>query len=167
MLKLYTDEISITNPIGAKRDFHKMCFYYLLDDIPDSIRSRVDSFGLFCMCYSEHLNDQNSARILMNVLVNDLNSLQNERITITRLSSGIYFIFTTVYADNLAANEIGGFQKTFSSGNFCRHRYITYEQQLIPLTDLSFVPRTKLMHDTILNQIITNDNDEIMKGIRC
>ena len=168
LLKLYTDGISITNPIGAKRDFHKFtCFYYLLDDMPDSIRSKVDSVGLFCMCYSKHLNDQNSAKILMDVLVNDLNSLQNEGITIACPSSRIYFAFSTVCADNLAANEIGGFQKTFSSGNFCRHCYITYEQRLVPLTDLSFVPRTKLKHDMVLNQIITNNKHEIIQGIRC
>ena len=94
LLKLYTDGIPVTNPIGAKRDFHKFtCFYYLLDDMPDSIRSKVDSIGLFCMCYSKHLNDQNSAKILMDVLVNDLNSLQNEGITIACPSSRIYFVF--------------------------------------------------------------------------
>lgn len=168
LLKLYTDGISITNPIGAKRDFHKFtCFYYLLDNMPECIRSKVDSIGLFCICYSKHLNDQNSARILMDVLVNDLNNLQNEGITIACPSSRIHFVFSTVSGDNLAANEIGGFQKTFSSGYFCRHCYIKYEQRLIPLTDISFLPRTKLNHDMILSQIITNNNDEIIQGIRC
>ncbi|CAF5176136.1 unnamed protein product, partial [Rotaria magnacalcarata] len=33
LLKLYTDGIAITNPIGPKKDSHKLtCFYYLLDD---------------------------------------------------------------------------------------------------------------------------------------
>ena len=168
LLKLYTDGISITNPIGAKRDSHKFtCFYYLLDDMPEIIRSKVNSIGLFAMCYSKHLNDQNNQRILMDVLVNDLNNLQNEGISIVCPSSRIYFVFSTVCGDNLAANEIGGFQKTFSSGNFCRHCYITYEQRLIPLTDISFAPRTRLRHDIILNEIIANNNDHAIQGVRC
>jgi len=168
LLKLYTDGISITNPIGRKRDSYKFTyFYYLLDDMPQIIRSKVNSIGLFCMCYTKHLNDQNNEKILMDVLVNDLNHLQNEGITIACPSSRIYFVFSTVCADNSAANEIGGFQKTFSSGSFCRHCYITYEQRLIPLTDLSFVPRTRLKHDIVLSQIITNNDDQTIQGIRC
>ncbi|CAF4481298.1 unnamed protein product, partial [Rotaria magnacalcarata] len=68
----------------------------------------------------------------MDVLANDLNNLQNEGITIACPSSRIYLDFSTVSADNLGANEVGGFQKTFSSGSFCRHCLITYEQRLIP-----------------------------------
>ncbi|CAF1293238.1 unnamed protein product [Rotaria sordida] len=167
LLKLYTDGISVTNPLGAKRDSHKFtCFYYLLDDMPEIIRSKVNYIGLFCMCYTKHLNDQNSRTILMDVLVNDLNMLQNEGITIACPSSRIYFVFSTVCGDNLAANEIGGFQKTFSSGSFCRHCYITYEQRLIPLTDISFVPRTRSKHDMILHQIINNNNDQTIQGVR-
>jgi hypothetical protein len=168
LLKLYTDDISITNPIGAKRDSHKFtCFYYLLDDMPEISRSRVNSIGLFCMCYTQQLKDQNNQTILMDVLVNDLNKLQNERITISCPSSRIYFVFSVVCADNLAANEIGGFQRTFSSGSFCRHCFITYEERLIPLTDISFVPRTILKHDMILSRIIANNNDRIIQGVKC
>ncbi|CAF1957432.1 unnamed protein product [Rotaria magnacalcarata] len=168
LLKLYTDGISVTNPIGAKRDFHKFtCFYYLLDDMPETMRSKVNSIGLFCMCYSKHLNDQNNAKILMDVLVNDLNNLQNEGITIACPSSRIYLVFSTVSADNLGANEVGGFQKTFSSGSFCRHCLITHEQRLIPLTDISFVPRTKLKHDMVLSQVIENNDDKIIQGVKC
>jgi hypothetical protein len=168
LLKLYTDDISITNPIGAKRDSHKFtCFYYLLDDMPEISRSRVNSIGLFCMCYTQQLKDQNNQTILMDVLVNDLNKLQNEGITISCPSSRIYFVFSVVCADNLAANEIGGFQRTFSSGSFCRHCFITYEERLIPLTDISFVPRTILKHDMILSRIIANNNDRIIQGVKC
>ncbi|CAM4844880.1 unnamed protein product [Rotaria magnacalcarata] len=88
LLKSYTDGICVTNPIGAKRDFHK--------------------------CY-----------------------------------------------------EARGFQKTFSSGSFCRHSFITYEQRLIPLTDISFVSRTKLKHDMVLSQIIENNDDKIIQEVKC
>ncbi|CAF1572606.1 unnamed protein product, partial [Adineta steineri] len=167
LLKLYTDGISITNPIGPHRDSHKLtCFYYLLDDLPEVIRSQVNSIGLHCICYTKQFNNDNSRTILTNVLVEDINKLQNDGITIPCLSSRIYFVFSSVCGDNLASNEVGGFQKSFSSGSFCRHCFITYEQKHIPLTDISFVPRTRLKHDFILNQVILNNGRQIIQGVK-
>ena len=167
LLKLYTDGISVTNPIGPRKDSHKFtCFYYLLDDLPEIARSQVDSIGLFCMAYTDHLNDEPNRTTLMNVLVGDLNQLQNEGITIPGLSSRIYFVFSNLCADNLAAHEVGGFQRSFSSGSFCRHCFITYEQRHIPLTDISFVPRTRLKHDMIVNEVMTNNGRAIIRGVK-
>ncbi|CAF1358549.1 unnamed protein product [Adineta ricciae] len=167
LLKLYTDGISITNPIGPSKDCHKLtCFYYLLDDLPEVIRSQVNSIGLHCICYTKHLNTDKGREILMNVLVEDLNRLQKDGVTIPCLSSRIYFAFSFICGDNLASNEIGGFQKTFSSGSFCRHCFITYEQKHIPLSDISFLPRTPSRHDMIVNQVAMNNDDRIIQGVR-
>ncbi|CAF4292941.1 unnamed protein product [Rotaria sp. Silwood2] len=102
----------------------------------------------------------------MNVLVEDLNKLQTDGITISCFSSRIYFVFSSVCGDNLASNEVGDFQKSFSSGSFCRHCFIIYEQKHIPLTDISFVPRTRLKHDMILNQVVLNNGRQIIQGIK-
>ncbi|CAF1288923.1 unnamed protein product [Rotaria sordida] len=167
LLKLYTDGIAITNPIGPKKDSHKFtCFYYLLDDLPDIVRSQVNSIGLHCICYTKHLKKDNDRLILMKILVEDLNKLQTEGITIPCLSSRIYFVFSTLCGDNLASNEVGGFQQSFSSGSFCRHCFVTYEQRHIPLTDISFVPRTRLKHDMIVNKVIANNDGQIIQGVK-
>lgn len=167
LLKLYTDGIGITNPIGPKRDAHKFtCFYYLLDDLPEIVRSQVNSIGLHCICYTKHLNKDNSKTILMKRLVDDLNKLQTEGITIPCLSSRIYFVFSTLCADNLASNEVGGFQKNFNSGSFCRHCLITYDQRHIPLTDISFLPRTRLKHDMTVNQVMAKNGNQIIRGVK-
>ena len=166
LFKLYTDGIGITNPIGPKKDAHKFtCFYFLLDDLPDIVRSQVNLIGLHCMTYTKNLKDKENRDILMNVLIEDLNHLQTEGITIPCISNRIYFVFTTVSADNLASNELGGFQKNFNSGRFCRHCFITYERRHIPLTDISFVPRTRLKHDLIVDRVIGNDDDQALYGV--
>jgi hypothetical protein len=166
LLKLYTDGIGITNPIGPKKDAHKLtCFYYLLDDLPDTVKSQISSIGLHCLSYTKHLNDENKRHTLMNVLVNDVNSLQNDGISIPCLSSRIYFVFSCLCGDNLSSNEIGGFQKNFNSGNFCRHCYISYEQRHIPLTDISFAPRTRLRHDIILREIMDMNDRRTVQGV--
>lgn len=166
LLKLYTDGIAITNPIGPKKDFHKFtCFYYMMDDLPDVIRSQVNAISLYCMAYTKHLDDKISRNILMNILVNDLNELINEGFTVPCLSSRVYFVFSSLCGDNLASNEVGGFQKRFNSGNFCRHCLITYEQRHIPLTNISFVPRSRLRHDMIINHIMRNNNGQHFQGV--
>ena len=107
-----------------------------------------------------------SRTIVMNVLVEDLNKIQTEGITIPCLSGRIYFVFSSIFGDNLASNEVGGFQKSFNSGSFCRYCFITYEQKHIPLTDISFVRRTRLRHDTIVSQVLLNNSREIVQGVR-
>ncbi|CAF4944729.1 unnamed protein product, partial [Rotaria socialis] len=140
LLKLYSDGIGITNPIGPKKDSHKFtCFYFLLDDLPNVLRSQVNLIGLHCIAYTKHLKDKDSRDVIMNVLIQDFNQLQTQGITVPCISSRLYFSFSFLCGDNLASNELGGFQKNFNSGHFCRHCLITYEQRLIPLTDISFV----------------------------
>ena len=101
----------------------------------------------------------------MNALVEDLNHLQTEGITIPCIPSRIYFDVSTVSADNLTSNELGGFQKNFNLESFCRHCFITYEQRHIPLTYTSFVPRTRLKHDLIANRVIANDDGQALDGV--
>ncbi|CAF4382200.1 unnamed protein product [Rotaria sp. Silwood2] len=51
LLQLYLDDIGLTNPIGSKRDEHKMCMiYFSLEDIPDQLRSKVDFIQLVGVC---------------------------------------------------------------------------------------------------------------------
>ncbi|CAF4062526.1 unnamed protein product [Rotaria magnacalcarata] len=69
-----------------------------------------------------------------------------------------------LYTD--ASNEIGGFQKNFNGGHFCRHCFITHENQHIPLTDISFVPRSRLKHDKIVNHIIANNGRQTVQGVK-
>ena len=42
---------------------------------------------------------------------------------------------------------------------------MTYERRHIPLTDISFVPRTRLKHDLIVNQVIANDDGHAICGV--
>lgn len=51
LLQLYADEIGLTNPIGAKKDRHKMfMLYFSLNDMPDEYRSQLDQIYLVALC---------------------------------------------------------------------------------------------------------------------
>jgi hypothetical protein len=128
LIQLYSDGIAITNPLGPKKDGHKLTmFYYQVEDLPDVIRSSLNVIQLHAICYSDSLESQESRKTIYRTLVDDLNELQRDGITVPTIDGRIYFAFTCIAADNLSANDLGGFQKNFSSGNFCRHCLISYE----------------------------------------
>ena len=57
--QLYLDDIGVTNPIGAKKDNHKMAmFYFSLEDIPEQYRSKLDFIQLLAVCESKALKVQ-------------------------------------------------------------------------------------------------------------
>lgn len=56
LLQLYLDDIGLTNPIGSKRDKHKMSMvYFSLEDMPDQYRSQVNFIHLVGICESKIL----------------------------------------------------------------------------------------------------------------
>lgn len=51
LIQLYTDDIGVTNPIGAKKDQHKLSMiYFCLEDLPEIYRSRIDFINLVAIC---------------------------------------------------------------------------------------------------------------------
>ncbi|CAF0761503.1 unnamed protein product [Didymodactylos carnosus] len=148
LLQLYTDGAGITNPIGPKKNKHKLSFYYFLfEDLPDITRSMLQSIGLVGLCYTEYLSTKLNRTKFFAPIIEDLNALQTSGLSVKTFDGTLHFAFSTLSGDHLASNEIGGFQRNFNSSNFCRVCHISYRQSLIPLTDISFLPRTKTTHD--------------------
>ncbi|CAF4263801.1 unnamed protein product [Adineta steineri] len=56
LIQLYLDDIGLTNPLGAKRDKHKMTMvHFCLEDVPDKYRSKLNFIQLVAVCESKHL----------------------------------------------------------------------------------------------------------------
>ena len=159
LLQLYNDEVSVTNPIGPKKDEQKLSlFYYILDDLPPIIRSLLNSIGLIGICISRFLNNPSHRHIFFDAMINDLNELQTKGLTLSSFTGRLHFAFDLMAADNLAANDLGGFQKNFNNGYFCRMCYISYAYKSIPLTDISFLIRSKPSHENYLNRMLQSNN---------
>ena len=59
LIQLYVDDISLTNPIGPRKDRHKMTMvYYLVEDIPAKFRSLVQSINLLAIAPSHSLKER-------------------------------------------------------------------------------------------------------------
>ncbi|CAM4846644.1 unnamed protein product, partial [Rotaria magnacalcarata] len=144
LFQLYVDEIGLTNPIGAKKDTQKVTMLYVqLADLPDTVKSMVNQLDFWLY----------------------LNTLQTSGIFIPALRTQLNFAFTILAGDNLGSNDIGGFQKNFNNGQFCRHCHINYDQRLIPLSEISHPHRTRDQHDNLVQQVINLNNDFILQGV--
>ncbi|CAF4338107.1 unnamed protein product [Adineta steineri] len=98
-------------------------------------------------------------------IIKDLNHLQTTDLVIQTFNGQLHFAFSLFAADNLASHEIGGFQQHFNSGQFCRLCHISYKFRLIPLTEISFLPRTVTTHDAYVRQAVNLFNIRPVAGV--
>jgi hypothetical protein len=166
LFQLYIDEIGLTNPIGAKKDTQKITMiYFQLEDLPDIVKSKLRSIGLVAMCHSSYLTVKSNIKMFFKPIIDDLNGLQMNGIYIASLGSQLNFAFTVLTGDNLASNDIGGFQNWFNNGHFCRHCHINYDEKLIPLSEISYLQRTRDKHDDLVQQVVNLNNDVVLQGV--
>ncbi|CAM4933777.1 unnamed protein product [Rotaria socialis] len=166
LFQLYIDDIGLTNPIGAKRDTQKITMvYFQLEDLPDTVRSMLNSIGLIAMCHSSYLCNKLNRKKFFDPIIEDLNALQSTGIFIPTLGYHLNFAFTILAGDHLASNDIGGFQKNFNTGEFCRHCHINYDQKIIPLNQISHPRRITDQHNYIVQQVIDLDNNAVLQGV--
>ncbi|CAF3937425.1 unnamed protein product [Rotaria sp. Silwood1] len=166
LIQLYVDGIGVTNPIGPKKDQHKLTvIYFTLEDIPELFRSILQCINLVTICYTKYLNDDTKIKKIYEPIINDLNDLQSTGLIINTFNSQILFTFTNVAGDNLALHELGGFQQSFNSGYICRRCLITYGNRLIPLTDIYFIQRTEAQHQRVLKSLENNPQVKSIFGV--
>ncbi|CAF0724721.1 unnamed protein product, partial [Didymodactylos carnosus] len=122
---------------------------FLLQIYTDSkIYPMLQSIGLIGICFTIHLSLQT-----------------NPGLSVKTFSGRLHFGFSLMAADHLASNEIGGFQRNFNSGYFCRLCHVSYRFKSIPLTDISFLPRTITTHNTHVQQVLQSNNTRIITGV--
>lgn len=166
LIQLYSDGIGVTNPIGPKKDEHKLTLYYfVLEDLPDIVRSMLQSIGLIGICPTKYLSLETNRTKYFEPIIKDLNHLQTAGLAIQTFNGQLHFAFSVFAADNLASHEIGGFQRNFNSGYFCRSCHISYQFRLTPLTDITFLPRAVTTHNTYVQQVINSLNRINVAGV--
>ncbi|CAF1543538.1 unnamed protein product [Rotaria sordida] len=166
LIQLYSDGIGITNPIGPKKDEHKLTLYYfVLEDLPDLVPSMLQSIGLVGICPTKYLSLQTNRIKYFEPIVKDLNYLQTTGLVVQTLNGQLHFAFSLLAVDNLAAHEIGGFQRNFNSGQFCRLCHISYQFRLTSLTDISFLLHTITTHNAYVQEAANSFNTRTIAGV--
>jgi hypothetical protein len=98
-------------------------------------------------------------------IVDDLNRLQSDGLSIDTFNGRLIFSFSTLSSDNLAAHDIGGFQMSFSSGHFCRRCLISYRFRAVPLTDVVIIQRTEDKHNEMVQYALLHPNEKSRFGV--
>lgn len=156
-LVLYSDDIEVVNPIGAKTGIHKLTiFYFRIQNFPAYFNTKVTNIFLLTIAYSYDVQRYGYEKIL-SPFITDLNALE-EGVNI-QIKEKDFLLFGTliVYTgDTLAASEIMELLGS-SSFRFCRSCMIT-RTDLKEKNLFNFNTRTKEMHNNFLGSLRRGEN---------
>ncbi|CAF0931460.1 unnamed protein product [Adineta steineri] len=132
----------------------------LIKNFNESVNRNIMDTDLMFNCRHGLLGKQRTVLKNKPDAVEDLNALQIDGIFIPTLQTHLNFAFTVVTGDHLASNDIGGFQKIFNTGEFCRHCHINYNQKLVPWNEITHRRRIQDQHNNFVQQV-TNLNNNV------
>ncbi|KAM7310696.1 uncharacterized protein ISCGN_007604 [Ixodes scapularis] len=155
---LYSDEVEICNPLGAKRGVHKLlAVYFTLLNLHARHRSQLRSIFLVLLARYEDVQEY-GLDVILRPLLNDLKELHSCGVMfISRGETHNAHVFVfCVCGDNLSMNRLGGFTCCFSQGRVCRFCMAT-SGKLSTLTTEDFcVLRSAEAHQEHLQAITVN-----------
>lgn len=126
-LTLYHDDIETGNPLGSRAGVHKLTMFYIAVD--GYYDGRLNSIHLALICHASDLALFGYQPILKPLLA-DLEELATG-MTVIAKDGNEYVLHARlehISADNLAANQLMGFNRSFSKGHFCRFCYADSDQ---------------------------------------
>ncbi|XP_064479212.1 uncharacterized protein LOC135392429 [Ornithodoros turicata] len=168
LLLLYTDELEVTNPIGAARGVHKLLVVYVnLLNLHPRYRSTLESIHLVLIVKYTLLKQYGLNRI-MEPLIADLNSLQSNGLDVVLNGSTVYMKACVVgfSGDNLSLNRLGGFSCSFTAGRVCRH-CLASSTNLQSLTDESKCTlRTAEAHNSHVAAVQLSPDNARLYGVK-
>lgn len=98
---LYIDDFEICNPLGTSRKKHKVtAVYWVLADIPATLRSTLCSIYLAILCKANNINKYGYPKVL-EPLLKDLKCLEDDGIFVPSLGKVVNGTVFAVSADNL------------------------------------------------------------------
>ena len=123
-IQLYQDSFEIVNPIGSARKKHKLLGIYMtILNLPDHLRSHVNSIKLVALCKEVNFNHEK----VYGKIVDDLKIIENDGIKIGKkyLKGSV----VCISGDNLGSHGLSGFMENFSTAKYwCRFCTITKDE---------------------------------------
>lgn len=127
-LHFYEDEFEIANPLGSKKNKHKLCaFYYTVGNLKHCSKLKHIHLALlvrqtFVKCFG--------LVTILKPMLDDLKKLQIEgfKVTIGGIEQTIHAALATFSADNLSAHMLAGFSMSFNSARVCCYCMATHTE---------------------------------------
>lgn len=123
-LQISFDEFEPCDPIKSKSGLHKMLGVYMeIRNVPEFYRSKMDNMFLVALIKSNDIKEKNeSIDIVYAKIVDELNWLAANGMDGVFIDSSrnLKAALINISADNLGANDVFGFVKSFRAQYFCR-----------------------------------------------
>lgn len=155
---LYSDEVEICNPLGAKRGVHKLlAVYFTLLNLHAKHRSQLRFIHLVLLAKYDDVQTYGLEKVLSPLIedINELGMCGVRFIDRGQVQNAQVFVFC-VCGDNLSMNRLGGFTCCFSRGRVCRF-CMASSKRLPELTTEDFCTiRTAQAHEGHLQAVSLN-----------
>lgn len=158
ILLLYTDEIDVVNPIGAKRGVHKiLAVYCSLLNLHVKYRSQLQNIYLVMLLRNTYVKIYGMT-VLLKPLVDDLKQLHEQGLSFNLAGANkkAEVLVLAFCGDNLSMNRLGGFTCCFSSGRVCRFCMVSAHQLSNQTSEKMCRIRTAATHEVHLQAVSVN-----------
>lgn len=122
LLLTYTDELEISNRLGAARGKYKLvCVYFSLLNLHSRYRSQLQSIHLLLLARNVHVQRFGMGEFL-EPLIQDITEIDKNGIAIL-IGGTVQQVRAAIFCfcgDNLSLNHLGGFTCCFNKGRVCR-----------------------------------------------
>ncbi|KAK6482840.1 hypothetical protein HHUSO_G15940 [Huso huso] len=167
-LHFYEDEFEVVNPLGSKKNKHKLCaIYYTVGNVHSRYRSQLKHIHLALLVRYKCVQQCGLDSILQPML-KDLQELTSNGVTVTvnGIDYKIQVAIATISGDYLSAHLIGGFTMSFSTGCIGRQCMATYGDIKEKFSEDQFQLRTSEVHKYHLQSMRENPENSAIYGVR-
>lgn len=120
LIQLYYDDFEVARVLGSKTIVHKVgAIYFTIVNSPTNLKSNLQNIFLVSLFYVNDLHGDFNLNSILQPIVADIKILENDGVFIDKLGLVSGTILSLSH-DNLAANDLIGFTKSFSAKFFCR-----------------------------------------------
>ena len=166
-LHLYTDEFEVCNPIGSRKNVHKVCaFYYSVGNVELKYRSQLKNIHLACLLKYKCVR-QYGYSMLIKDMIRDLKTLESDgiEVIVDQEHFTVNGSVVTVSGDNLSLHALGGFNPVFSSGRICRHCMVCYSNLRKVHSEEQCTMRNEQTHQYHVDSIVADARLKPVYGV--
>ena len=167
-IQLYVDDFTLCNPLGTSAKKHKICaIYFTIGNIPYYLRSKLFTIQLTSLI-PNLLVKKHGFQTVLKQFIHDMKILESDGLEI-ETEMGIINLrgfISMLISDNLAAHEIGGLVKSFSSYRRCRFCNATGESIQTFFSESKFELKTVPIYEAQLTQVLENPDLTAVYGVK-
>lgn len=143
LIQLYYDDFEVARVLGSKTIIHKVgAIYFSIINCPDFLKSNLHNIFLVSLFYVNDLVNEFNINAVLKPIVDDVKVMEESGIEI-KDQSILYGTIINLSHDNLAANDLIGFTKSFSATFFCRFCSMPHDQTKISSRENSHLIRSE------------------------